>query len=174
MVSGGRLQIELLGPQHDRAAFSSGVAALDDYLQQYAWQDMRRRLSAVYVLVNPSQNQIAGYYTLSAFAVEPRELPLDVARKLPRRQVPTYLLGRLAVDMGYRQQGFGKRLLIDALRRAFDGSQRIAAMAVIVDAKDDAARAFYEHYGFQRFTTDPYRLFIMMGTIGTMVGESHG
>jgi len=171
VLPGDRLQIELLGTQHDRAGFSSGVAAVDDYLRQYAWQDVQRRLSAVYVLVDPSENRIAGYYTLSAFAVEPQELPSDVARKLPRRQVPTYLLGRLAVDMDYRQQGFGKRLLIDALQRAFEGSMRIAAMAVVVDAKDDDACAFYEHYGFRRFTNDPYRLFISMGTIKTLISD---
>jgi GNAT superfamily N-acetyltransferase len=125
------------------------------------------------VLVDPTQNRIADYYTLSAFAIERQELPSDVARKLPRRQIPTYLLGRLAVDQNYRQKGFGKRLLVDALRRALDGSRRIAAMAVIVDAKDDTARAFYEHYGFQRFITDPYRLFITMGTISQgMTGHS--
>jgi ribosomal protein S18 acetylase RimI-like enzyme len=166
-----RFQIELLEAHHDRAAFSSGVDALDNYLRQYAWQDARRHLSAVYVLVDPSENRIAGYYTLSAFAIEPREFPLDVSRKLPRRQVPTYLLGRLAVDMDYRQQGFGKRLLVDALQRALEGSRSIAAMAVIVDAKDDTARAFYERYGFRRFTTDPHRLFIMMGTISAITGN---
>jgi GNAT superfamily N-acetyltransferase len=105
---------------------------------------------------------IAGYYTLSAFQVDPRSLPPEWARRLPRRPAPETLIGRLAIDLRYRGQGLGKGLLADALIRAAKASQEIGAMAVVVDAKDDPARTFYERYGFLQFDDNPFRLFLPM------------
>ncbi len=164
-----RFRIELLAGHHKRGPFSSGVAPLDDYLHRYAQQDIQRRLAVVYVLFDNERDRVAGYYTLSSYAVDPKGLPETLSRRLPRRPVPVVLLGRLATDVEYRGQGFGRRLLIDALQRALYGSQQIAAMAVIVDAKDEAVRSFYEHYGFQRFNDDPYRLVIPMRTIARLL-----
>lgn len=99
----------------------------------------------------------------------PTDLPAALHRKLPRYDaLPAVLLGRLAVDGRYRGRGFGKLLLIDGLRRAYAHSGEVAAMAVIVDGIDDAARLFYEHYGFERFADDPDRLFLPMTTIAKL------
>ena len=164
-----RYHIEPLGSRHDRAAFACGVEALDRYLHQQAGQDMRRRLAAVFVLDDALENTIAGYYTLSATAILATGLPPDVTRKLPRYpHLPAVLLGRLAVDSRYRGRGFGEILLVDALRRALASSAEIAAMAVIVDAKDDDARRFYERYGFRRLLADEYRLFLPMATVAQL------
>lgn len=164
-----RLRIEPLGPRHDRALFGSGVEALDTYLHRYAQQDLARRLAAVFVLVYPGRPGILGYYTLSALAVDPRGLPPPLARRLPRRPLPASLLGRLAVDVNHRSQGLGRLLLLDAMQRALEASSQVASMAVVVDAKSDEARVFYEKYGFERFVDDPYRLFIPMATIAALV-----
>lgn len=136
--------------------------SLDRYLREQARQDQRRRLSAIFVLVDVANGAIAGFYSLSASQVEPSSLPHDIAKRLPRRPVPATLLGRLAVDLGYRGRQLGRGLLADALIRAAGVSQEIGAMAVIVDAKDDRARTFYERHGFRRFEDDPYRLFVPM------------
>jgi GNAT superfamily N-acetyltransferase len=164
-----RYLFEPLGLQHDRAGFTCGVEALDHYFQRQSSQDVRRNLAAVFVLNDRERNAVAGYYTLSASSVEPVDLPPDMARKLPRYPAfPTVLIGRLAVDRRYRGGGFGKLLLMDALHRSFRHRDQVAAMAVIVDAKDDDARRFYERFGFQRFETDDYRLFLPMATIERM------
>jgi predicted GNAT family N-acyltransferase len=75
------------------------------------------------------------------------------------------VIGRLAVDRHFAGQGFGKVLLVDALRRSLEQSRQIAARAVVVDAKDDAARAFYDHYGFRSLLEHQSRLFLPMKTI---------
>jgi GNAT superfamily N-acetyltransferase len=165
-VSTDRYRVELLGGSYDRAAFTCGVGALDRYLQQQAGQDTRRKVAVVFVLIDTHRESIVGYYTLSACSIEPSDLPRTVTRKLPHyRDFPAVLLGRLAILTRYQSQGFGRRLLVDALKRSLDQSNHIGAMAVIVDAKDESAVRFYERYGFQPFVTDRYRLFLPMQDI---------
>jgi GNAT superfamily N-acetyltransferase len=157
---------EPLGSEHDRAAFSCGVEALDRYLHQQADQDFRNRVAAPFVLRAADSPRIIGYYTLLAFTVELAELPENLTKRLPRYpRLPAVLIGRLAVDKRFAGQGWGKVLLLDALRRSLEQSEQIAAMAVVVDAKDDAARAFYQHYGFEQLGERPSRLFLPMKTV---------
>ncbi len=168
-MPGDHYLFEPLGPHHNRAAFSCGVVALDRYFRQQASQDLQRNLAAVFVLRDTTSELVIGYYTLNATSLESTGLPPAVTTRLPRYPVlPAVLLGRLAVDERYQGQGFGELLLVDALRRSLATSEQIAAMAVVVDAKDDAARGFYERYGFQRFLDDEYRLFIPMTTIANL------
>ena len=164
------LVFEPLNDHHDRAAFSCGVEALDRYLKQQASQDLRRRVAAVFVAHEPSAPGVAGYYTLSAFGIAPGALPPEITRRLPRYDpLPATLIGRLAVDRRYQGQGLGRQLLMDALERGFSLTPQIASMAVVVEAKDDAARAFYERFGFQRFLDREYRLYLPMTTVARLV-----
>lgn len=164
-----QFSFEPLGPSHDRASFSCGVQALDDYFQRQAGQDVRRNLAAVFVLHDRLHDDVIGYYTLSATVLEPTALPHRLSSKLPRYAAfPAVLLGRLAVASRYSGQGFGKLLIMDALHRSLMHRDQVAAMAVIVDAKDDGARQFYERFGFHRFEDAEYRLFLTMTTIGRM------
>ena len=164
-----RYRIERLGDHHDRAAFVSGVEALDRYFRERAGQEVRKHIAAVHVLYDTEAEAVAGYYTLSATGVEAIDLPSDITRKLPRYPLlPAVLIGRLAVSVDYRGQRFGELLLMDALWRTLAHQSEFAAMAVIVDAKDDPARAFCEHYNFRRFSTESYRLFLPMQTIAKM------
>jgi len=157
---------EPLGPQHDRAAFSCGDEALDRYLRQQATQDTRNWVAAPFVLRDPESPRIIGYYTLSTFSIELRDLPTELARRLPRYpRLPAVLIGRLAVDREFNGKGWGGVLLLDALRRSLEQTRQIAAMAVVVEAKNDRARAFYEKYGFVQFSGHEYRLFLPMGTV---------
>lgn len=127
---------------------------------------MRRYVAAVYVLIERSSNALAGFYTLSAASIDVSSSPKDVTQRLPRYPcLPAILLGRLAVDQRFRGQGLGQGLLLDALARAYYLSRQIGALAVIVDAKDDMARQFYERFGFQRLVDDAHRLFLAMATI---------
>jgi GNAT superfamily N-acetyltransferase len=158
--------IEPLGPEHGRAVFSCGNETLDRYLVRQASQDARNRVAAPFVLRDAGSSRILGYYTLSAYAIALVDIPLEMRKRLPRYpHLPAVLLGRLAVDREFGGAGVGKVLLVDALRRSLEQSLQIAAMAVVIDAIDDAACIFYEHFGFQRFADHEHRLFLAMKTI---------
>lgn len=157
--------IEPLGTQHNRAAFSCGVQPLDVYLQKQAGQDLRRH-AAVPFVATPDGTTIAGYYTLSQYAVELDVMPEEFRKKLAMyAAVPATLLGRLAVSSDFRGQGLGALLLMDALYRTLQGSKQLASAALIVDAKDEVAVSFYRKYGFVALPKVPRRLFLPMGTI---------
>ena len=154
---GERLRVEALGPAHDRSLFECGVPPLDKYFRVQAGQDARKNLAAPFVLLLPD-GTVAGYYMLSATSIGLAELPTQTVRKLPRYpRVPAILLGRLAVDRRHQGQGHGRFLLADALYRAV--SSEIAAFAIIVDAKDAAAKAFYLRESFLPFPDQPMKLF---------------
>jgi GNAT superfamily N-acetyltransferase len=152
-----------LSPNHDRLAFSCGVDALDRYLQIQATQDIRRRIANCFAATSANSNGIAGYYTFSAASVPMLDLPTETAKRLPRYPVvPAALIGRLAIDRQYRGHDLGAALLFDAIARAARADTAI--FAVLVDAKDDAAAAFYRHHGFQPFAVRPLTLFLPIGT----------
>ena len=115
--------------------------------------------------------RIIGYYSLCTCSVETTQLPESLTKKLPRyAALPGMLLGRLAVDVRYQGQRMGTRLVADALKRCVRLSNDIAAMAVLVDAKDDQAAQFYEHFGFQRFADRPLSLFMTMRELRRTLG----
>jgi len=158
-------RVESLGG-HDRAAFVSGQESLDRYIRQQATQDARRGMARVYVLVEVSTGTVAGYDTLSNYAIEAASLPSEITKRFGRYpSLPATLLGRLALDRRYQARKIGGVLLRNALRKALEVSEDIASCGVVVDAIDDAARGFYEHHGFVRFLDNAYKLFIAMETV---------
>lgn len=162
-VADSGLHVEVLNSKHDRSRFDCGAEALDRYLRVQAGQDARKNMAAAFVLLSADES-IAGYYTLSATAVRLAELPEEVTRKLPRYPlVPATLLGRLAVDRRHQGRGYGRFLLADALHRSL--RSEIASFAVIVDAKDDGARQFYERESFLPLPQQPMKLFLPMASI---------
>lgn len=141
-------RVEVLGPGVTRETFSCGVEALDQYLVRQASQDVRRRVSACYVAVEVTSSRIAGYYTLAAGGVPLNDLPPELTQRLPRYpSVPVARIGRLAVDRAFQGRKLGGALLADAAVRA--SRSELAAFALVVDAKDEAAAAFYLHHGFE-------------------------
>lgn len=160
-----RLSIEPLSVSHHRETFACGVTPLDRYFHQQASQDVRRHLAAVFVLVTDEKN-IGGYYTLSSTSLPLEHFPAEIQRRLPKyKHMPATLLGRLAVAKNCRGRRYGDLLLTDALKRSLRQSWEIASLIVVVDAKDDAARSFYEHYHFIRLPDFPHRLFLPMETL---------
>ena len=158
------LEVQPLAPHHDRATFSCGVPSLDLYIQRQAGQDQRRDLAVCYVLSERGGADVMGYYTLSATSIEPTRLPADLAKRYGRYPLlPATLLGRLAVATRYQGQGLGELLLFNALRRTLRTG--VASMAVVVDAIDEVAAAFYGRYGFRRFQDDRMRLYLTMNKV---------
>lgn len=147
-----------LDKKHDRTTFRSDSESLNRYLQEQVTQDIRRRVTACFVALAEGQ-RIAGYYTLASASLLLNDLPASTSKKLPRYPtVPAVRMGRLAVDRAFKKQGLGGALLVDALKRA--ASSEIAAFALIVDAKNEEASAFYRHHGFIAFADLPQTLFL--------------
>ena len=149
---------------HDRQGFERGVPALDEYLHRFAEQHRRRGISSIYVLTESAQpERILGYYTLSAAEVDGHRLTEAERKKLPRYPVPCFRMGRLACRTDQRGQGLGKLLLGCAVDRCLKARQQVAAYALLVDAKDDVARAFYVHFGFKTLQDARLTLYLPLG-----------
>lgn len=160
------LVIEPLRPTHDRTGFSCGVHSLDRYFQKQATQDIKRRISRVYVAtVRKAPNRVIGYYTLSAVSIGLHELSDEYARKLPKHPIPAALIGRLAVSTEVRGSGIGKLLLVDALKRTLAVSEEIAIYAMVVDAIDEPAKSFYQQFGFKMLSAGASRLILRLKSI---------
>jgi ribosomal protein S18 acetylase RimI-like enzyme len=164
--AGSAYRILPLDPDHDRSGFACGVEALDRYLRTQAGQDSRKRMTACFAACASGEQAIAGYYTLAATSVALTDLPPDLIKRLPRYPaVPATLLGRLAVDRRHRGRGLGELMLFDAFSRAL--RSEIATFALLVDAKDAAAQAFYARYGFMTLTAG--RLFLPLAEIARLL-----
>jgi GNAT superfamily N-acetyltransferase len=165
------LRIEALAKRHERAGFTCGAEALDRYLHQQARQDADKHVAAPFVLIEPPGAEVLGYYTLSASIVDVADIAADLAKKLPRYpQLPVTLIGRLAVHEQFKGQGLGALLLLDALHRSLTHAAEIAAMAIVVDAKDDAAANFYRRFDFQPLQRDPRRMYLPMKMVAAVLG----
>jgi GNAT superfamily N-acetyltransferase len=160
-----------LDSNHKKSAFTCGNLYLDNYLQRQAKQDVKRKLSACFILSN-KENRIKGFYTLSNAGIPREMIPEEVSKKLPRayESLPVTLLGRLAIDEKNKGQGLGKLLLIDALKRSLEVSAIIGSMAVIVDPIDENAVKFYDKYGFISLP-DSEKMFLPMKTIEQLFKE---
>lgn len=166
MTDYSKLVIRPLDSKHDRQGFCCGAASLDDYIKKQARQDVKRRISRVFVATEVVQpNSIMGYYTLSTLSIELDQLPEVLARKLPRHPIPAALLGRLAVNKAAQNHGVGKMLLVDAIKRTLAVSDEIAIYAMVVDAIDERARCFYEQFGFSVLGSGKPRLFLPLKSI---------
>ena len=158
--------IERLTKEHHRSAFSCGKPPLDRYLREQASQDAKRFIAATFVALPRTEVRVAGYYSLSSTSVDAGELPPEMVKRLPRYpKLPATLLARLAVDVGHKGRGLGEFLLMHALSRSLTQTQEVASLAVVVDAIDEEARAFYEKYEFIPFREQPLRLYLPMQSI---------
>ena len=150
---------------HDRNLFDCRVPALNDYLKQYALQNQKKHAARTYVATRGKR--VIGYYSLAYGSVSVDEAPESVKAGLPKYPIPVILLARLAVDLTERGQGLGAALLRDALLRTVRAAEIAGLRAMIVHAKDDAAKLFYEKYGFVSSPIDAHHLFLKISQILT-------
>jgi len=155
---------EPLGKHHDRTQFDCGLSVLNDYLAKYAKQDVKRKASAVFVIVErAAPKRVIGFYTLCATSIALAELPEKLTRRLPRYpEIPAILVGRLARDVNH--PGVGSLLLSDAITRCVRVASEIAASLIIVDSKGEIATRFYEQFGFVSLPKLSDRMFLPMET----------
>ena len=163
MSSGSELVIEPLNRNHNRTAFNCGIESLDRYLQHQANQDIKRRVSRVFVVRSRQDDtRVLGYYTLSTLSIDLSVLPEKLAKKLPKHPIPAALIGRLAVDVSAQGKGIGKMLLSNAIKRTLAISDDIAIYAIVVDAINEQAESFYMQYGFAHLASEGKRLFLSL------------
>lgn len=147
-----RFRIRALDKSAAAAAFDCANTALGDYIRRYAAPDVRRNVARVFIATaEDDARRLAGFYTLSAGSVACSDLPDAMARTLPRYPGPIALLGRLAVDTAFQEQGLGAILLADVCRKVALASAALAVAGIVVDAKDDAAAAFYRPSACKRW-----------------------
>ena len=164
--------IELLA-DHERGDFACGTEPLDSYFESQVSQDVRRHITNCFVAIEVETRVVAGYYTIAAASIPTPDLPEVVTKKLPRYpSLPAIRVGRLAIDLRFQGKGLGGALLADATARGLRAEA--AAFAVLVDAKDDAAVAFYEHHGFQRLASQRQSLFLALATAGKALSPRKG
>lgn len=154
---------------HKKKDFYCGKALLDNYLHTQAKQDVKRKLSACFVIEDETNN-VKGYYTLSNTAIKRDILPAAIKDKMPPSylDLPATLLGRLAITSAHKGKGLGGVILLDALKRSYDVSvASIGSMAVIVDPIDEDAVRFYLKYGFI-VLGDSNKMFLPMETVAIL------
>jgi len=156
-------RFETLGEEHDRSAFNCGQEALDRYFRSQVTQDIRRRITNCFVVIETASGRVAGYYTLSAASIPLSELPPLDAKRLPRYPtIPAVRIGRLAVDQRFRRRGLGELVILNVVHRTMQDAD--AAFALLADAKNEQAVAFYERYGFRCLAGKRQTLFLPLAT----------
>ena len=161
------LKVELLDATHDRSGFDCGVEPLNRYLQQIARQHIAKGIAKTFVLVGEhaaAPKPVLGFSTISLCQVLGQQVPGKWAKKLPE-QIPAMRLGRLAVAQTQQGAGYGKTLLVDALHRIARVADLAGGIGLFVDAKDEAAAAFYARFGFEPTPSGPLTLFMSTETI---------
>lgn len=151
-----------LNAGHDLTQFDCGEPALNHWLKQRALKN-ESRFSRTYVVCEGER--VVAYYCVSAGAVDRAAAPAKLRRNAPDA-VPVSVIGRLAVDRGYAGRGLGADLLADALRRIAVASHSIGIGAVLVQAKDERAKAFYLACAeFMAFPAESRTLFLPIETV---------
>lgn len=142
-----------------RQAFECGHESLDRWLATQAGQSMKSRDAVTYLLLD--EQAIVGYYCLSAGSVSREEAPPAIAKRAPD-PVPVIRMGRFAIHRAYQGQGWGRDLLGEAIRSAAAALDAIGARAMLVDAIDDLAQAFYLRNGFIASPVAPMQLMLRL------------
>jgi GNAT superfamily N-acetyltransferase len=161
------LRIEKLTRSHAVDGFDCGAPPLNRFLERYALQNQQADASRTYVALDG--DEVIGFYTLVVGEVAHANAPARVIKGLAKYPVPVMVLARLAVSNDRQGQGIGAGLLKDALLRIVAAADHAGIRAVAVHAKDEAARAFYERFDFERSPTDPYHLLLLMKDVRALL-----
>ena len=161
-------QLEPLRREHPRKQFRCGEGAVEDWLAAKTLQNQEKHLSATKVLLDPA-GAIAGFYTLATGQVEFGDLPAEMTKRLPRRQLPVAVLAWLGVSTEHQGHGLGRLLLAQALRDCFQTGKTFAFLAVILDCLNDSAKAFYRRWDFAELPGHPDRLFLSTAKLEAMM-----
>lgn len=150
--------------KYNRKNFSCGKQSLDNYILKNATKDVKAGACTCFVIIN-EHDEVVAYYTLSTESIPKEEAPEEYQKSIKYETIPVILLGRLARDHSVKGQGYGRFMLIEALKRSVKVvKEHIGAVAVIVDPIDEEAISYYSKYGFTMLP-DSGRMFMSMKKI---------
>lgn len=162
-------RIEKLARNHIIEGFDCGAEPLDTYLRRFALGSQSAGAAQTYVAT--LGQRVVGYYSLSTAQVEYAEAPERLRKGLARHPIPVVLVARLAVDRTWQGKGLGAALLLDSLRRIVVAADVIGVRAVMVHAKDEAARRFYKHFDFDPSPIEPLQMFLLVKEIARLLRQ---
>ena len=151
-------------------SFDCGQPALNQFLQRFALVNQKSNSAQTYV--SCQSGTVVGFYSLAVGSVELAAAAPRVTKGLPQHPVPVMILARLAVDLQHQGAGLGKALLKDALLRTTQAADIAGIRALLVHAKDDAARQWYLKWEFEPSPSDPFHLFLLMKDIKAMTDRA--
>ena len=155
-------RFERLSPQHSLQSFESGSHDLDTWLREAAETADRAGTARVYLWVDDA-DEVIGYFAIAPHNIRREELPTSVGRGAPD-VIPGFLLARLALSEDLHGSGHGGELLAGAVEAALAAIRVGGGRVIVVDAIDDRARGFYEHFGFRSIAAIPSRLVMKAST----------
>ncbi len=150
-------------------SFDCGQTALNQFLQRFALTNQKSNSAQTYVCCQAGA--VVGFYSLAVGSVEPIAAAPRVVKGMPRHPVPVMILARLAVDLQHQRIGMGQALLKDALKRTAQAADIAGIRALLVHAKDEAAKDWYLNWEFEPSATDPFHLFLLMKDVKVLVGS---
>ena len=148
-------------------SFDCGQPALNQFLQRFALTNQKSNSAQTYVCCK--SGAVAGFYSLAVGSADPESATPRVVKGLSRHPVPVMILARLAVDLQHQRVGLGKALLKDALKRTAQAADIAGIRALLVHAKDEPARMWYQNWEFEPSPTDPFHLFLLMKDLKSIV-----
>ena len=152
---------ERLARTHELDDFDCGEPALDEWLKRHARAADASESARVFVVTEDGVTVLA-YYALAAAQIEPRSATARALKGQPARPIPAILLARLAVDRGHQSRGLGRSLLQDVMLRCVAAADEIGVRVLLVHAKHERAKQWYERYGFEESPTDPLHVMLLM------------
>lgn len=155
-----KFRIEKLDRTHKVENFDCNEDTLNRFLRIHALGNQMAGSTQTYLGL--SDDTVIGFYSLTVGQVLYSDAPERLRKGLPRYPIPVMLLARLAVDKNFQSQGIGSGLLKDAMRRTLQAADIAGIRALIVHAKDEKAKTFYERFDFVPSPTDPYHLYVLL------------
>lgn len=166
-MSHGYTPVRKLAATDQVDGFDCGQIALNQFLQRYALVNQKANSAQTYVCCQG--DVVVGFYSLVVGSADPQAVPSRVMKGLARHPVPVMILARLAVDKEHQRKSLGKALLKDALLRTAQAADIAGIRSLLVHAKDDVARQWYESWEFEPSQTDPYHLFLMLKDLKSLL-----
>ncbi len=164
------MRAERLVRKHPRGEFHCGESQVEDWLATKAFQHQEKNLSVTKVLLDAAE-KIAGYYTLAIGQIDFGELPIEIRRTLPRRELPVAVLAWFGIASEYQGQGLGSRLLAQVLRDCWKAGKTFAFVAVLLDCLNDSTKAFYQRWNFAELPGHPLRLYLSARMLNALMED---
>lgn len=158
--------------RHKLDTFDCGDQELNDWLKKYGWVNDASGNARVFVAAR--DDEVVGYYSLSSAGIAKELAHPDLIKGGAPNEIPCLLIGRMAVNQADQGAKLGRSLLIDALRRVVRLSDDVGFRALVIHARDDEAKRWYQHQArtFQQSPADPLHLFLPIKELRRLAGTT--